>query len=83
MRPIMVRSALKVYYGPDERPEILRHPAAVETVSVSLQDILPVLAEAYAERRAWVEDFDQDLVTISTDLYEIILAYQHYRKPVA
>jgi len=28
-------------------------------------------------------DFADDEVTISMDLYEVILAYQHYRRPVA
>lgn len=86
----MVRSALKVYFGPesefdraDARPDILRHPAAVETVSVSLREILPVLVEAMNSRRGWVNDFADDEISISTDLFEVISAYQHYRKPVA
>ncbi len=79
----MVRSALKVYFGPEADNDILRHPAAVETVSVSLREILPVLVEAMNSRRGWVNDFADDEVSISTDLYEVIAAYQHYRKPVA
>lgn len=82
----MVRSALKVYYGPEsefDRADILRHPAAVETVSVSLREILPVLVEAMNSRRGWINDFADDEISISTDLYEVINAYQHYRKPVA
>jgi len=80
----MVRSALKVYFGPDEdHNDILRHPAAVDTVNVSLREILPVLVEAMNSRRGWVNDFADDEVAISTDLYEVIAAYNHYRKPVA
>jgi hypothetical protein len=79
----MVRSALKVYFGPEEHNDILRHPAAVETVNVSLREILPVLVEAMNSRRGWVNDFADDEVSISTDLYEVIAAYQQYRKPVA
>ncbi len=79
----MVRSALKVYFGPEEHSDILRHPAAVETVNVSLREILPVLVEAMNTRRGWVNDFADDDLAISTDLYEVIAAYQSYRKPVA
>lgn len=82
----MVRSALKVYHGPEsefDEADILRHPAAVETVSVSLREILPVLVEAMNSRRGWINDFADDEISISTDLYEIIAAYNHYRKPVA
>jgi len=79
----MVRSALKVYFGPEDHADILRHPAAVETVNVSLREILPVLVEAMNSRRGWVNDFADDELAISTDLYEVISAYQSYRKPVA
>ncbi len=80
----MVRSALRVYHGPeDSQPNILRHPAAIEKVSVTLGEILPVLAEALSENRSWVHDFLDDEVQITTDLYEVLLAVQHYRRPGA
>jgi hypothetical protein len=34
-------------------------------------------------QRVWLSDFEDDDITISSDLYEIILAYQHYRRPSA
>jgi len=80
----MVRSALRVYYGPEEQTAARNAVAAgPETVTVSLNEILPLLADAANSRRTWVQDFADDPVTITTDLYEIILAYQHYRRPVA
>ena len=33
--------------------------------------------------RTRLDDFATDDVTISNDLYEVILAYQHYRRPSA
>ena len=42
-----------------------------------------LLADAVRNQRTWLTDFDDDPVTISTDLYEVILAYQHYRRPSA
>jgi hypothetical protein len=52
-------------------------------VTVPLRDILATLADAVQSDRGWLRDFENDDVTISTDLYEVILAYQHYRRPSA
>jgi hypothetical protein len=41
------------------------------------------LADAINSQRTWLNDFEEDDVTISSDLYEVILAYQHFRRPVA
>jgi hypothetical protein len=46
-------------------------------------DVLPLLAEAHASRRTWLSDFADDPITISADLYEVLLAYQYYRNPAA
>jgi hypothetical protein len=50
-------------------------------VTVPLADVFPLLAEAAGNRRAWLSDFADDQITISQDLYEVIVAYQHYRRP--
>ena len=54
-----------------------------ETVTVPLMEIMPLLADAVQSQRTWLRDFADDEVTISMDLYEVILAYQHYRRPSA
>jgi len=56
---------------------------AKDTVSVPLAEIFPLLADAVRSERTWLRDFEDDEITISTDLYEVILAYQHYRRPSA
>jgi hypothetical protein len=48
-----------------------------------LREILPLLADAYESQRTWVRDFEDDQVTLSADLYEVLLAYQYYRRPSA
>jgi hypothetical protein len=75
---------LRIYYGseesaplPEKAPE-----APAGTVTVALADVFPLLAEAAGNRRAWLSDFADDQITISEDLYEIIVAYQHYRRPL-
>ena len=80
----MLSNRLRVYYGPDDQAALNSPPAVDESqVRVALSDILPLLADAYRSQRTWLEDFSHDEVTISTDLYECILAYQHCRRPVA
>ncbi len=54
-----------------------------QTVSVSLGEILPLLADAIRSERTWLRDFAEDQVNISLDLYEVLLAYQYYRRPSA
>jgi hypothetical protein len=39
--------------------------------------------DAVHSGRTWLSDFEDDEVTLSTDLYEVILAYQHFRRPSA
>jgi len=81
----MARNHLRVYYGPQSDACAAISDAKVDkdTVSVSLGEILPLLADAVRNERTWLGDFEDDPVTISTDLYEVILAYQHYRRPSA
>ncbi|MGD0900903.1 MAG: hypothetical protein ABR915_23975 [Thermoguttaceae bacterium] len=82
MRP----NHLRVYYGPqDEAATVALAESRVQpqTVAVPLMEVLPLLADAVQSERTWLRDFAEDEVTISTDLYEVLLAYQHYRRPSA
>ena len=79
----MARSQLRVYYGPqsDVSTTVTTAKDTKDQVTVPLGEILPLLADSVRNERTWLRDFDTDEVTISTDLYEVILAYQHYRRP--
>jgi hypothetical protein len=79
----MARSQLRVYYGPEAAARPTTETADEQSIRVRLGEILPLLADAVASRRTWLRDFKDDQITISTDLYEVILAYQHCRRPVA
>lgn len=80
----MVRSHLRVYYGPQtETTTATACREARETVTLPLAEILPLLADAMNSQRTWLRDFADDPVSISSDLYEVILAYQHFRRPSA
>ncbi|MEX0586279.1 MAG: hypothetical protein WD176_06530 [Pirellulales bacterium] len=88
----MANRHLRVYYGPSEtstatpaasRDGVASAAPGRENVTVRLDEILPLLADAVRSERTWLADFEGDSVTISTDLYEVILAYQHFRRPSA
>ena len=79
----MARSNLKIYRGPAEKEARSRSASNPATVTVNVGEVLPLLADAVASRRTWLSDFENDEITISADLYEVLLAYQYYRHPAA
>ena len=56
----------------------LFHPFEPETVTIRLCDMLLPLRTASA-RLAWVNDFADDPVVITKDLYEVLLTYQRLK----
>lgn len=80
----MAQCRLRVYYGPDSTSRTAAGPKTAQNmVSVPLGEVFPLLADAVRNERTWLCDFEDDEITISTDLYEVILAYQHCRRPSA
>jgi hypothetical protein len=82
----MSRSQLRLYNGPAEDSSAIKLAQTGhtrETVTVPLADVLPLLADAVRSERTWLGDFADDEITVSMDLYEVLLAYQHYRRPSA
>ena len=79
----MSRPKLRVYCGPEDDAALATAEMAVDRVIVPLGEILPLLAEAYRSRRLWLKDFSDDEVAISSDLYEMLLAYEDLHRPSA
>lgn len=80
----MPPSQLRIYRGPQTREiEVVEADRKPPRVSARLGEILPLLVEASRENLAWVRDFDDDEVTLSADLYEVLLASRYYRRPSA
>ena len=80
----MVSNRLRVYYGPDE--EVLAAPDTIplrDSVTLPLGEVLPLLIDAARGRRACLDDFGDDKISISSDLHEVLLAYSHFRRPGA
>ena len=81
----MAQPRLRIYFGPGESTDaaIPVDTPGRERVNVPLGEVFGWLVDALRNGRTWLSDFEDDEVTISSDLYEVILAYQHYRRPSA
>ncbi len=72
---------LRIYNGPSSGTATLDDfPAARRCISLNVGEVLPLLAEAIDSNRAWLRDFEDDEITISTDLYEVLMAYQQLQR---
>jgi hypothetical protein len=67
---------LRVYPAPQEA-----HPpeAPSPNVRVRLGDLLPLVALAQRHNYLWLQDFLDDEVAITGDLYEVLRAFRCYR----
>jgi len=82
----MAMRKLRVYTGPDADQRtcsVMQEAMPANTVQVTLGDILPLLADAVASQRTWLTDFEADDITISADLFDVLQAYRHFRRPSA
>lgn len=66
---------LRVYHEPHESVTGSPEP----TVRVSLGDLLPLIALAHRHNYLWLQDFLDDEVAITSDLYEVLRAFRCYR----
>jgi hypothetical protein len=53
------------------------------TVRVSLGDLLPLVALAHRHNYLWLQDFLEDEVAITPDLYEVLRAFSCNHRPSA
>lgn len=49
------------------------------TVRIRLGDLFPLLVQAHRGKHIWLEDFEDDEVCITPDLYEVLTAFRCYR----
>ena len=76
----MSNTQLKLYRGPEETST---YATPEDNVTVSVGEVLPLIADAVNKQRTWLADFEYDDITISRDLYEVLSAYQFFRRPSA
>jgi len=53
--------------------------APPEMVDVTLGDLLPLIALAQRKNYVWLQDFLDDEVSITADLYEVLRAFRSYK----
>ncbi len=54
-------------------------PTEPETVTIRLSDMLAAMPSTTPNRLAWVQDFGDDPVVITKDLYEVLLTYKRMK----
>jgi hypothetical protein len=67
---------LRLYPTSEDAPE-LEFPEP--TVRVRLGDLLPLVALAERYNYLWLQDFLEDEVSVTSDLYEVLRAFRCYR----
>jgi hypothetical protein len=70
---------LRVYTEPGEDFDARPEP----TVRVRLGDLLPLIALAKRNNYLWLQDFIDDEVAVTEDLYEVLRAFTAQRRPSA
>ncbi len=69
-----MRPRLRLFTGEDTVGTV-----AEPDVNIRLGEITNILADAVRSDRAWLSDFENDDVKISSDLYEVLSSYWHLR----
>jgi hypothetical protein len=70
---------LRVYPTPPDADE----PECMDpSVRVRLGDLLPLIALAQRRNYLWLQDFLDDEVAVTSDLYDVLRAFK-YRRPSA
>ncbi len=83
---LMINNRLRIYSGPDREKSVTvlssraREP---QGTTVPAGEVFEALADAIQYGRTWLKDFSDDPITLSNDLYEVIQAYQSFRRPSA
>ena len=69
-----MRPRLRLFTGDDEGTTL-----AEPQVTIRLGDVTRILADAVRSDRTWLNDFEDDEIQVSPDLFEVLSAYWHLR----
>lgn len=74
--------SLRIYFGPDDNQSVPLSQArdADATVEMPLKVLFETMTDATVRGLAWADDFKDENVVVSKDLYQVISAYQNMRK---
>ena len=67
---------LRVYPAPEPSDTV---STQAPSVRVTLSELLPLVALAHRNNYVWLQDFLDDEVRITADLYEVLQAFRCYR----
>jgi hypothetical protein len=70
---------LRLYSAPLDCEDESQDP----TVRVRLADLLPLLTLAKKNNYLWLQDFLNDQVTVTSDLYDVLRSFSAVRRPSA
>jgi hypothetical protein len=71
----MARRQLRVYPTTDREEPYSAEPS----VRIRLGELLPLVAMAQRMHFVWLQDFLDDEVKVTNDLYEVLQAFRSYR----
>jgi hypothetical protein len=74
-RRLSVAAHLRVYPTSGATAEEAQSP----TVRISLRELLPLIALAKRQNYLWLNDFLDDEVKVTPDLYEVLRTFRQYR----
>lgn len=74
-----MRPALRIFTGEDSVSAPAPAAPRGAMVTVSFGDILEPLAEALLRNRAFLTDFADDEIQLTTDLYDVLMACRRLR----
>lgn len=67
---------LRVYPATEDAPLPEKQDA---TIPVCLGELLPILTQAYRYNYTWLQDFLEDEVQVTPDLFEVLRSFRCYR----
>jgi hypothetical protein len=72
----MATARLRIFPRPEEDD---RDESPAPSIAIRLTDLYPLLAQAHRDNFTWLDDFADDTVLVSRDLYEVVRAFANYR----
>jgi hypothetical protein len=73
----MATARLRVFPRPDD--QVADDRDDTPSMPVRLIDLYPLLAQAFRDNYVWLQDFEDDEVLVSSDLYEVVRAFSDCR----
>jgi hypothetical protein len=73
----MATARLRLFPHPEE--DEIGAEVHAPGVPIRLVDLYPLLAQAYRDNFVWLRDFEDEQLTVSKDLFEVVRAFSNCR----